>query len=185
MKIERVWAMPNGETFSIPPVGELLQRWLSGAKTVIDPFARNAKVGTWTNDLNPHTTADYHMDVLDFLKMLCQKNVVADAAVFDPPYSPRQIKELYNGIGLPMGPREALRTSQWREERDLIHQLVRIGGIYISFGWNSAGMGKGRGWRLEEILLVCHGSGHNDTIVVVERKMQTRLEDAAAPAKEE
>ena len=33
-------------------------------------------------------------------------------------------------------------------------------------------MGKKLGFGLEEILLVCHGSDHNDTIVVVERKLE-------------
>lgn len=41
----------------------------------------------------------------------------------------------------------------------------------ISCGWNSAGMGIGRGFEIVEILLVCHGAAHNDTIVVVERRI--------------
>jgi hypothetical protein len=32
-------------------------------------------------------------------------------------------------------------------------------------------MGKGRGYQMEELLLVAHGGAHNDTIVVVERKV--------------
>jgi hypothetical protein len=31
-------------------------------------------------------------------------------------------------------------------------------------------MGRNRGFRIEEILLVCHGACHNDTIITVDRK---------------
>jgi len=33
------------------------------------------------------------------------------------------------------------------------------------------GMGKGLGYEIVEILLVCHGSDHNDTICLAERKL--------------
>ena len=36
----------------------------------------------------------------------------------------------------------------------------------------SGGLGLKRGFTIEKIMLVPHGSGHNDTIVVVERKFQ-------------
>jgi hypothetical protein len=44
------------------------------------------------------------------------------------------------------------------------------GTIALSFGWSSVGFGKNRGWRMIEILLVCHGGAHNDTICVAEVK---------------
>lgn len=50
-------------------------------------------------------------------------------------------------------------------------RIVHQGGIVISFGWNSTGIGKKYGFEKIEILLVAHGSQHNDTIVVVERKI--------------
>ena len=37
---------------------------------------------------------------------------------------------------------------------------------------NSIGIGKKKGFEIIEILLVCHGRAHNDTIVTVERKVQ-------------
>jgi hypothetical protein len=42
--------------------------------------------------------------------------------------------------------------------------------VVISCGWNSAGMGSNRGFDVQEILMVCHGGAHNDTIVVVEKR---------------
>lgn len=46
----------------------------------------------------------------------------------------------------------------------------KAGGIVITCGWNSGGIGKKYGFEIEEILLVAHGGWHNDTIVVVDRK---------------
>jgi hypothetical protein len=47
--------------------------------------------------------------------------------------------------------------------------------VVLSFGWNTSGMGKARGFEIEEILLVCHGSDHNDTICMAERRCQMDL----------
>lgn len=47
--------------------------------------------------------------------------------------------------------------------------------IVLSFGWNRSGMGKKLGFELVELLLVCHGAAHNDTICVAERRLQPPL----------
>lgn len=162
--------MPNGDTFDIKPIGEFVKKYLSTSKISVDPFARNKRWATHTNDLNPDTCAEHHVDCLVFLEQLRCKGVLADLVLFDPPYSPRQIKELYDGIGLKMLQTEALRTAAWKKERDVIDSILPLGGVVLSFGWNSGGMGKGRGYEIEELLLVNHGSSHNDTICMAERK---------------
>ena len=40
----------------------------------------------------------------------------------------------------------------------------------MSFGWNSGGIGKKYGFKLNRILLVAHGGQHNDTICTVDIK---------------
>lgn len=162
----RAWAMPNSETFKVPVIGEFVQRYLSTAKESVDCFARNNRWAKWTNDLNPATIAEYHMDVLDFLRMLRAEGVKADCVIFDPPYSPRQIKECYESVGLPVRKETTQRTCGWTKERKLIREILRHGGVVLSFGWNSSGMGSG--FRIQELLLVCHGGGHNDTICIAE-----------------
>lgn len=169
MNMTRVWAMPCADTFDVPPIGTLVKHYLRQSKVSIDPFARNKRWATYTNDLGPETVAEYHLDVLDFLKMLRDQGIYADLVLFDPPYSPRQIKECYDSIGLKMGPLEAMRTN-WQAERDVIDDLLNIGGVVLSFGWNSNGMGRKRNYCIEELVLVTHGMGHNDTICMVERK---------------
>ncbi len=169
MKISRHWAMPNRDTFTIKPIAELLDRWIKATDVVIDPFAKNARRGTWTNDLNPNTAAQYHMHAEEFCKMLADKGVIADVVPFDPPYSPRQAKECYEGIGHRLSQLES--QILFARVKDALDRLLRPGGIAISFGWNSTGFGKVRGYEKLETMLVCHGRSHYDTIVVVERKL--------------
>jgi len=171
-RMTRVWAMPTSDTFNCPPIGDFVKRYLRQAEISIDPFARNKRWATYTNDLNPDTLAEHHMDAADFLTMLVRQGVRAQICLFDPPYSPRQIKECYDGIGQKMQQMDAFRT-HWKPERDLIDRLLEPSGVVLSFGWNSIGMGNSRPspYQLEEILLVCHGPGHNDTICIAERKL--------------
>lgn len=173
LKMSRVWAMPSSETFTIKPIRSLVKWHLSKSNVSIDPFARNNRWATYTNDLNPETQAEYHLKAKDFLQALVQKGISADLVLFDPPYSLRQVKECYQSIGIKTMPFED--THGWSEERDLISELVAPGGFSISFGWNSQGIGINRGFEIVEILLVSHGREHSDTIVTVERKQQKCL----------
>lgn len=176
MIFNRIWAMPNSDTFDIPPIGEFVKKYLRQSKISIDPFARNKRWATYTNDLNPDTAAEWHCDSADFLEMLVGQGIIADLVIFDPPYSPRQIKECYDSIGIKMQTEDAWRTNGWTRERKAIDRLLGINGIVLSFGWNSNGIGQYYGMKQEEILLICHGWGHNDTICLAERKIGYQLE---------
>lgn len=168
--MSRAWAMPKRETFSLPPVAALLDRWLAGRAVIVDPFARDSRRGTLRNDLSLATSADYHMDARDFLRHLVATGVMADALLFDPPYSPRQIQESYQSIGRAVGKEDTQSARLYAECRDIACQLLAQGAIVVSCGWNSGGFGKTRGFEQREILLVAHGAAHNDTIVTVEEK---------------
>lgn len=163
--------MPTGDTFSCKPIGALVKNYLLNSTVSIDPFARNKRWATWTNDLNPETIAEYHMDAYDFILMLQEKNVQADCIIFDPPYSPTQVKELYSGIGQTFTQQDAQRTHSWTKEKDALDKLLVVGGYFLYFGWDTVGMGKSRGYEPVEFLDVCHGPGHHDTLCLVERKL--------------
>jgi hypothetical protein len=175
MKIRREWAMPNKETFKIPPIGAFVEYYLKLSKMSVDPFARNFQGCTYTNDLNPKTKAKEHMKALDFLKLIHETGVPADLIVFDPPYSTRQIKECYHNFGLKMSYEDTHEYGSWKLTRNAIAKILKIGGVVLSFGWNTIGMGTKRGFNKEEILLVCHGGAHNDTICMAERKTSEQL----------
>jgi len=163
--------MPSGDTFSIPPITAFVQRYFAVSRCSVDPFARNNEGFTYTNDLDPATKARSHQDAAQFLRALALENVRCDLGIFDPPYSPRQISELYKTIGASCGTRETQNGRLYKEARDALDECMAVNGVVLSFGWNSCGMGKGRGYHLLEILLVAHGGAHNDTICVAEVKL--------------
>ncbi len=169
MIINRVWAMPNKWTFTIKPIAELVARYVGDGLGWIDPFAGKYSPAELTNDLNPDIESRYHLEALAFLKQLNGHSY--RGILFDPPYSLRQIKELYDNIGRPVTGLEL----NFGNLRHIVEHLIHPGGISISFGWNSIGMGKTHGFEIIEILLVSHGRAHNDTIVTVERKLQGHL----------
>ena len=166
--ISRAWAMPSHRTFEIKPIKQFVEKYIKGCKVIIDPFANECKYGTKTNDLNPDYDTDYHMDALDFLKSIPDKS--ADCVLYDPPYSLRQVSECYKGVGINVTTETT--QSSWRSKHlDEIQRIVKPGGTVLCFGWNSAGIGKVRGFEQVEILLVAHGGMHNDTICVCEMKV--------------
>jgi hypothetical protein len=165
-KINRIWAMPNAHTFTIKPINALLTRYVHGV--VVDPFANESKWGTITNDLNPEFDTDFHWDALKFIQFL--EEGIADVVLFDPPYSPRQVSEVYKSLNLAVN-MQTTQASFWGNCKKEIARIVCTGGYAISCGWNSGGIGKKYGFEMIEILLVPHGGHHNDTIVTVERKL--------------
>lgn len=175
MYFKRTFAMPNAETFSIPPIAEFVALFLRNSKSSVDPFARNKALATHTNDLDPSTAAQSHCDAEEFLQILACQNVSADLGLFDPPYSPRQISECYKSIRLKVGIEETQNSRLYKRVRDALDTIIIPGGIVLSFGWSSNGMGVTRGYELLGVLLVAHGGAHNDTICIAERKSPSNL----------
>jgi len=169
MIINRVWAMPNKWTFKIKPIADLLDKYVGDGKGWIDPFAGENSPAEITNDIEGRG-AKFQMDALDFLKALPDSR--AKGILFDPPYSTEQCLRIYT----PKQGGTAGRAEYWARCKDENARIIKQGGISVSFCWDSTGLGKNRGFEIEEILLVCHGACHNDTIVTVERKMQSNLD---------
>lgn len=167
MVINRIWQMPNSNTFEIKPIRELIDKYIYGL--IIDPFANKNKLANITNDLDEQYDTDYHMDALDFLKKFDDNSI--DCVLYDPPYSVRQVSEVYRKLGHSVN-METTQASYWSKQKKEIGRIVNRGGTVISCGWNSGGIGKKYGFEILEILLVPHGGAHNDTIVTVERKIK-------------
>jgi len=167
----RVWAMPNAWTFKIGPIASLLRRYVpEGGENWIDPYAGYNSPAYYTNDLDPASPAKEHMHALDFAAMLKKSSSRFSGILYDPPYSFRQISEHYKALGRKA---TALDTSIafYERAKSAFCDLIQPGGVAISFGWNSNGFGKRRGFEIVEIMLVAHGGSKNDTVVVVERKV--------------
>ena len=170
-KINREWAMPNKNTFSIKPIKDLIERYLKGKW--IDPFANDSifKDSLVTNDLNPDYKTDYNLDALEFLKQFDDNSI--DGILFDPPYSIHQIIQVYEGFG------KIKSFSRYAHE---IKRIIKLKGYCISFGWNTNGMPyemkidkvkhkTGFEKHKKEILIVAHGGCHNDTLITVDQKV--------------
>ena len=151
MKIERAWAMPNKHTFTIKPIKRLIERETRGYKNTIDLF--------------PYP---FEKDALEHAKDLPDNSVYC--VLFDPPYSFHQLNVSYNNEG------EKITDSYRSDLYNEVARIIKTTGKCLSFGWNTNGLGKGRGFEIERILLVAHGGSHNDTLCTVERKIQERLE---------
>ncbi len=165
--------MPSAETFTIKPIKALVKMYLHRSRVSVDPFARNKRWATHTNDLNVETQAEHHLPPLEFLKLLRDQNTKADLVLFDPPYSRRQVMECYQGIGREFQNADSQYFSvNWRDERALIDQILIPGGVVISFGWHTNGMQQSGNYEIEKVLTVAHGGAHNDTLVIVERKRE-------------
>lgn len=166
MRIERIWAMPSRWTFTIKPIRNLIAEELTEGLWV-DPYCGLNSPAQIKNDLNPDNEfAQTHMDAKEFLQTLPSNS--ADGILYDPPYSPRQVKECYDSIGIAGWDG---RSTFWSEVMDEISRVCKIGGKVIAFGWSSNGIGMSRGFRMDRVLLVPHGSRKQDTIVTVETKV--------------
>jgi len=169
--------MPSGDTFSVPPIGAFVRSYLDAATVSVDPFARDKRWATHTNDLNPATQAEHHMDAEKFLLLLGTQDLKADLVIFDPPYSPRQISECYKSVGLEVGMKETQSALLYQRVRNAIMPILTEDAIVLSFGWNTVGMGKKHGFEIIEILLCCHGGAHNDTICMAERRIPSTQDE--------
>lgn len=174
MIITKKWAMPNSKTFTILPIKELIIKYLQENGIVLDPFANEMSIKNVikskyiSNDLDSSYQCDYSMDALEFFKMFDNNSI--DLILFDPPYSPRQVKECYTELELTVTI-EQTGAQYWSNLKNEIQRILKIGGKVISFGWNTNGIGINRGFQIEEILIVAHGGSKNDTLCTVETKL--------------
>ena len=168
--------MANCNTFSCQPIGLFVKKYLEKSLVSIDPFARNTGMATYTNDLNPETSAQYHMKAVDFLLELIKQEVKADLVIFDPPYSMEQCKRSYESHGYEFTYDDSLYVIRWTKEKNLISQLLGKGGVFLHFGWHTNGMGMVRGFTIEEVLIVSHGSAKYDTLCMAERRTSEQID---------
>lgn len=144
---KHIFAMPNKRTFQIKPIHDLISDY--DAWGFVEPF--------------PFAEEKIEKEALEYLMSIKSNSV--DGVLFDPPYSPRQLKEAYDKIGQSWDGTNSL-WSQWERESA---RIIKPGGMCIKCGWNSHAISSD--FEVIRILLVNHGSHHNDTIVTVQKKM--------------
>lgn len=167
IEFTRVWAMPSAWTFTIHPIKVLLEKYVGNGRGWVDPFAGNNSPAEFSNDHHPERKAKFHLEAIEFCKQLeGQYNGV----LFDPPYSFTQVKEHYTHLGQKVT-KENTSMKFYEGVKTAMYEKIKKGGYAISFGWNTNGFGKVRGFRIVEIMAVAHGGSKNDTFVTVEVKL--------------
>lgn len=178
-KIYRKWAMPNSKTFRIKPIKEIIKKYIKETDVVIDPFANEHSIENEikckqyiSNDIDTDFNTNYHLEAQDFMKMFNDRSV--DVVLYDPPYSNRQISECYKKLNKTVTMKDT-NSSYFTKFKQEIARILCPGGICISCGWNSNGLGEKYGFEKLEILVVAHGAMHHDTLVVVERRIYENI----------
>jgi hypothetical protein len=155
----------------VPELKELVERYLRNSTISVDVFARNNDAFTFTNDINPTTAAEYHLEAYEFLCLMKKNNVSADLVFFDPPhdlyesvYSNAEAKcwwEHHNKIML----------KEWGRERDILADWLHSGSVVISSGLSSFGLGRKRGFTPIEIVYFSISNKEIEACYVVEKKI--------------
>lgn len=156
---------------------------------ICDPFAREGFVGKLpnciSNDLNPEFDTDYNLEFKDFARVMHMKKMAFDLVVFDPPYSLRQLKEHYDGIGKDL---KLWQThNMWGEGKNMLAHHMPVGSVVISLGWTTYGFGRKRGFQ-KKAVHVLEQTAREDRyslFVVIEEKVQHKLTDFTLDREEE
>ena len=189
MKFSYAMTKITSEPFSMPKVRKILDQVINqatreldfGMPLIVDPFARSSFLtlgnhNTITNDLDPQFThCDYNLTAHEFAVEIKGSGVEIDVLVFDPPYSLRQVKECYEGIGKDL---ELWQThNMWGKCKDDLASCMKLGSYAVSLGWDTHGMGEKRGFKKMEIHNFEQGGNEYayNLLVTVERKVQTEL----------
>ena len=150
---------PKKYTFEQPMLKLWTESWCKGK--VLNLFAGYTKLhcNEYRVDIDPLTKPDYCGDAYTFITTT---DLMFDTVVFDPPYNLRKSREKYQG-------RYIGNITKIKNE---LPRIMNIGAYIIHFGYDSVGMGKTRGFKKIAVCLVCHNGDHDDTICLVEQKVQ-------------
>ena len=160
---DRVRGIQTKDTMSDPMAAALVIKYLRGLKPIIDPFARNCELAwPYTNDIDPNTIAEQHLEVEEFLENFHEEGLVFGGAILDPPFSNHQSREIYGSENLYTNPAKMKRVEM------KLGSLIEIGGYVVKFGYNSNFSHKA--FECVAVRLVRYGGSMNDMIISVHQR---------------
>lgn len=166
----------NVSPTTIPCFREAIADLYPPGGKVADLFARNSRLASpgLSNDIDPNTSADVHMDVFDFLDTIPAGSL--DMVIIDPPWSKNQGRKLYHNKSIDLAWIPRIRRSAGTK--------LRAGGVMVCLGWDGCGAGDTSGFELERVIVCSHGGTRNATIMTVDRKrpLQGNVPDRQFPA---
>lgn len=171
-ELERIVASTHKWTFRVPEIRAAVEEHLEGR--VLNLFAGDSRLNhngeIVRNDINPDIDGDYHFDATEVAGQFPPQSF--DTVVLDPPFSIRNAILRY----------EDYNVGKWKLVADGVQEIARPGGVVITLGHNSTGLGKTRGFAKEKLYIFNHKGGHHDTFCLVERQMNRTLEEPTQAA---
>jgi hypothetical protein len=154
---------PSVYTFEMPKVKLWVESVCVG-KT-LNLFARKIllDIDEYRVDIDRNANANKYCDAYEFISRW--DGELFSTVLLDPPYNLRKSREKYGGRYI----------GSFTKIKNYIPSIIKHGGKVVTFGYDTVGMSKKRGFTKTDILVVCHGGDHNDTLAVVERYVQPHL----------
>lgn len=152
-------------TFEVPQIRRKVEQTCRGKTLNLFAGKVKLKANETRVDIDENMPADFHMPAEEFLELAIAKGWKYDTVILDPPYNLRKSREKYNGhyIGC------------FTKLKDLVAQVVVDGGLVLTFGYDTAGLTRKRGFNKSEIWVIYHAGDYNDTLCVVDRKVTCEL----------
>ena len=150
---------PKRYTFEQPQLKKWVEDNCEGR--VLNLFAGKTKlnVDEVRVDIDKNVDADYYMDAHDYVVKCVTEKTEYNTVILDPPYNVRKSREKYEGRYI----------GKLTKIKNLLPQILAVGGVVITLGYDTVGMSASRSFTKEAICVVCHGGDHNDTLCLKER----------------
>jgi hypothetical protein len=154
---------PKRYTFQQPKLREWTEKQCKGK--VLNLFAGTTKlnVDEVRVDIDKNVPANYYMEAFEFVNFAKEQGMKFDTIVLDPPYNLRKSREKYGGRYI----------GSFTKIKNALLPLMNEGCIVISYGYDTVGMSKCRGFEKIGVCVVCHNGDHNDTLCLVEQLIAT------------
>ena len=157
---------PRRYTFEQPKLKLWVEKYCFGR--TLNLFAGKVKLNILNGweirvDVDKNMPADYYMDAYGFVKTWDKEKF--NTIILDPPYNLRKAREKYQGRYI----------GSFTKIKEILPNIMTDNGRVIQLGYSSVGMGLKRGFIKKAICLICHNGDHNDTIGLVEERIQKSL----------
>lgn len=150
---------PNKYTFKMPRVKKWVEKNCQGYTLNLFAGKILLDANEFRVDIDKEMPADHYGDAFEFVETWKGKKF--DTIILDPPYNLRKSREKYDGRWI----------GSLTKIKNILHEIMNDRCIVISFGYDTTGMAKSRGFEKLEVLVICHSGDHNDSLAVVERKL--------------
>lgn len=154
---------PKRYTFQQPKLKRWTEKQCKGKTLNLFAGITKLNVDEVRVDIDKNALADYYMDAFEFIIHAKLVKMEFDTIILDPPYNLRKSREKYGGRYI----------GSFTKIKNALLAILSKEAIVITFGYDTVGMSKSRGFKKTGICIVCHNGDHNDTLCLVEQRILT------------